>query len=97
MNAPEPLQAATIDALTRAAVADAQAGEHRARRVSIGPRGGIVTPRTDDHGDLDADDLAAQIWALATDTPADDGIYTEGVFTSNGETHMIPYIPPEAD
>lgn len=97
MNAPEPLRATTVDDLTRAAVAAALAGDHRARRVSIGPRAGIVTPHTDPDGDLDADDLAAQVWALANDCPADNGTYTEGVFTSGGETHMIPYIPPEAD
>lgn len=96
MSSPEPLRATSVIALIRAAVTDAQAGDFRARRVTIGPRAGIVTPHADPDGDLDADDLAAQIWALANDCPADDGTYTEGVFTSNGETHLIPYLAPEA-
>ena len=97
MNTPEPLRATSVDDLTRNAVAAAQAGDHRARRVTIGPRSGIVTPHTTPDGDLDADDLAAQIWALANDAPSDNGAYTEGTFTSGGEAHFIPYIPPEAD
>lgn len=97
MTTPEPLHAANVNDLTRAAVAAAQAGDHRARRVSIGPRVGIVTPHTDPDGDLDADDLAAQIWALANDTPSDDGTYAEGMFTHDGISYCIPYLPPEVD
>lgn len=97
MSTPEPLRAASVDNLTRATVTAAQAGDHRARRITIGTRTGIVTPHTTPGGQLDTDDLAAQVWALANDAPADDGTYTEGSFTSQGEAHFVPYIPPEAD
>ncbi|EYT50584.1 hypothetical protein DQ226_18580 [Dietzia maris] len=93
MSTPEPLRAATVVELTHAVVMAALDGDRRARRVSIGHRAGIVTPHTDPDGDLDADDLAAQVWALANNLAADDGTYAEGIFTSGGRTYTVPYVP----
>lgn len=89
MNSPEPLSRANLPELIRDTVTAARTGDHRARQVTIGPRTGIVTPHLDQDGNLDASDLAAQVWALAHDEPSDSGRYTGGIFVSRGIGHYV--------
>lgn len=84
----------TIDEVTHQALALARAGDHRARPAHINGRRGILTPHTNADGDLDADDLAAQIYALTLGLSADNGSYTGGHFTANGLGYYSP-APPE--
>lgn len=92
MDTAEPLSATSLRELMSAAVRLARSGDHRARWVTIGPRSGIVTPHTDADGNLDADDLAAQIWALGHDEPSDTGTYARGYYASNGVARIV-YAP----
>lgn len=92
MTAAKPLRSTSLRELMRLAVNLARDGDHRARRVTIGPRSGIVTPHTDDGGNLDAADLAAQVWAIGHDEPSDDGTYTDGYYTHQGVSHVV-YAP----
>lgn len=89
MDTAEPLQSTNLRDLMHATVTLARSGDHRARRITIGPRSGIVTPHTDTNGTLDADDLAAQVWALGHDEPSDTGTYTRGYYTSNGTARIV--------
>ena len=77
----------TIDQVTDQALKLARAGNHRARPAHINGKRGILTPHTNADGDLDADDLAAQVYALAHGLTSDDGAYTGGYFTADGLGH----------
>lgn len=92
MDTAEPLTATNLRELMHDAVALARAGDHRARRITIGPRSGVITPHADAQGNLDADDLAAQVWAIGHDEPSDTGTYTGGFYTSNGTSRLV-YAP----
>lgn len=92
MATAEPLHSTNLRELMRNTVALARAGDHRARRITIGPRSGIVTPHTDTDGNLDAADLAAQVWAIGHDEPSDTGSYTDGYYTHQGVAHIV-YAP----
>ncbi|MEW1939397.1 hypothetical protein ACIQCV_15770 [Dietzia maris] len=92
MATAEPLHSTNLRELMRATVALARSGDHRARRVTIGPRSGIVTPHTDTAGNLDAADLAAQVWAIGHDEPSDTGTYADGYYTHQGVAHIV-YAP----
>lgn len=92
MTTAEPLRSTNLRELMRDTVNLARAGDHRARRVTIGPRSGIVTPHHSPDGELDAADLAAQVWAIGHDEPSDTGTYTEGYYTHQGVPHIV-YAP----
>ncbi len=83
-NTPKPLTSTSVETLTRAVLAAARDGDRRARTVTVSGRTGIVTPHEDAEGNLDADDLAAQVWAFAHDKPSDDGSYEGGMFSHRG-------------
>lgn len=89
MSTAKPLHSTRLRDLIYQAVTLARAGDHRARQITIGPRSGIITPHTDDQGNLDADDLAAQVWSIGHDEPSDTGTYTRGYYTSNGITRLV--------
>lgn len=92
MDTAEPLHSTSLRDLLRQTVNLARAGDHRARRITIGPRSGIVTPHTKPNGTLDADDLAAQVWSLGHDEPSDTGTFTGGFYTSRGVSRLV-YAP----
>lgn len=83
----------TLDDVTRQALRLARDGDRRARPAQINGNRAILTPHHTSAGHLDADDLAAQVWALANNLAADDGTYAEGIFTSGGRTYTVPYVP----
>jgi len=89
-----PISGTDLDTVTLQALARARAGERSAFPVRIGSRGGVVTPHRDDEGTLDADDLAAQVYALAHDLPSADGRYTGGAFASGGTLYWVGAAPP---
>ena len=89
----EPISG-TFDDVTRKALSHARAGDHRARPAEINGHRAILTPHMDTDGNLDADDLAAQVYALAHGMSSDDGQYTGGYFTAEGIGH---YSPAPAD
>ena len=90
---PGPTSGASDD-VPRKALTHARAGAHRARPAEINGHRAILTPHMDTDGNLDADDLAAQVYALAHGMSSDDGQYTGGYFTAEGIGH---YSPAPAD
>ena len=82
----------TIDQVTDQALKLARAGDHRARPAHINGKRGILTPHTTSDGQLDADDLAAQVWSLGHDEPSDTGTFTGGFYTSRGISRLV-YAP----
>ena len=84
----------TIDQVTDQALKLARAGDHRARPAHINGNRGILTPHTTSDGQLDADDLAAQVYALTLGLASDTGSYTGGHFTAGGLGY---YSPAPAD
>lgn len=88
---PEHLADTRVDSLTSRAVSLVEAGDFRARTVTledcsgaIGNRSGVITPHRDKHGRFDGNDLAAQIFALAMGLVSQDGTYTGGYFVADG-------------
>ena len=79
------------------ALAVAQAGDYRARHVTVGSRAGIVTPHRGENGQLDRNDLAAQIYALAHDLASDKGQYAGGAFVSGSEGYCIHAPDPDQE
>lgn len=77
----------THDTVRDQALRLARNGDHRARPAVINGHQAILTPHTTPEGDLDADDLAAQVYALAHGLTSDDGAYTGGYFTADGLGH----------
>lgn len=90
MTPTAPIAGTRYDDVTREALTVALGGDYRARRVSIGPRSGIVTPHRDDNDELDRNDLAAQIYAICHDLASNNGQYTGGAFTSGTSGYYIP-------
>ena len=80
----------TLDDVTRQALRLARDGDRRARPAQINGNRAILTPHQTSDGHLDADDLAAQVYALAHGLSSDDGHYTGGYFTANGLGHYSP-------
>lgn len=90
-----PITGTRYDDVVHDALAVAQAGDYRARHVTVGSRAGIVTPHRDENGQLDRNDLAAQIYALAHGLASDNGQYTGGAFVSGSEGYFI--AAPDTD
>ncbi|MFJ5872818.1 hypothetical protein ACIQD2_16930 [Dietzia maris] len=84
-----PITGTRYDNVVHDALAVAQAGDYRARHVTVASRTGIVTPHRDENGQLDRNDLAAQIYALAHGLASDNGQYTGGAFVSGSEGYFI--------
>ena len=84
-----PIHGTRYDDVVQAALDAAEAGDYRARHVSIGPRGRVINPHRDEHGQLDRDDLAAQIYATAHDLTSNNGSYAGGCFVSGSEGYFI--------
>lgn len=92
-----PITGTRYGVVVHDALAAVQAGDFRARHVSVGSRAGIVTPHRDDRGQLDRDDLAAQIYAIAHDLASDNGQYTGGAFISGSEGYCIHAPDPDQE
>lgn len=91
MDFPEHLVDTRVDRLTSRVISLVEAGDFRARTVTledrsgaIGDRTGVITPHRDQHGRFDGNDLAAQIFALAMGLVSQDGTYTDGYFFAGG-------------
>lgn len=85
----------TLDDVTCQVLHLARNGDRRARPAQINGNRAILTPHHTSAGHLDADDLAAQVYALAHGMSSDDGHYTGGYFTADGLGHYSP--APDAD
>lgn len=90
-----PIIGSRYDHVVREGLATAEAGDYRARRVAVGPRGGIVTPHRDKHGQLDRDDLAAQVYAICHDLSSNNGEYTGGRFIADSNAYCISAPDPD--
>lgn len=90
MTTSSPIAGTSYDQVAREALTAALTGDYRARQVFIGPRRGIITPHNDAAGQLDRNDLAAQIYAICHDLASTTGCYTGGAFTSGGSGYFIP-------
>ncbi|MCT1435643.1 hypothetical protein M3G57_17780, partial [Dietzia maris] len=90
-----PITGARYDDVVLDALSVAHAGDYRAQHVTIGPKKGIVTPHRDENGQLDRNDLAAQIYALAHGLASDTGDYAGGAFVSGNDGYFI--AAPDAD
>lgn len=90
MDTAAPITGTNYYDVTRDALAVAQDGDYRARRIAVGSRAGIVTPQRTAAGQLDRNDLAAQIYALCHGLTSTTGRYTDGAFTSDGDAYCIP-------
>ena len=91
MDFPEHLVDTRVDRLTSRVISLVEAGDFRARTVTledrsgaIGDRTGVITPHRDQHGWFDGNDLAAQIFALAMGLASQDGTYAAGYFVAGG-------------
>lgn len=96
MDIATPITGTRYDTVLRQALAYVRAGDYRARRITLrgapgvfSDRTAIITPHRDNDGTFDADDLAAQLYALAHGCPSDTGTYTDGSFTSNGGMYWV--------
>lgn len=94
MHIATPLTGTRYDTVLRRALALIRAGDFRARRVTLRgapgvfpDRTAIITPHRDSSGAFDADDLAAQLYALAHGCPSDTATYTGGYFISGGRMY----------
>ncbi len=94
MHIATPLTGSRYDTMLRQALAHVRAGDYRARRITLqgapgvfADRTAIITPHRDSSGKFDADDLAAQLYALAHGIPSDTATYTDGYFTSGGRMY----------
>ena len=104
MDIATPLTGTRYDTVLRRALAYVRAGDYRARRVTLlgapgvfADRTAIITPHRDSSGALDADDLAAQLYALAHGCPSDSADYTGGYFISNGQMYAARAEAYEGD
>lgn len=89
MDTPAAPLAGTYTTVITHALALARTGDMRARPVTINGRRAILTPHRDSNGNLDADDLAAQVYAAAHGLTSDDGAYTGGYFSAEGSGHHV--------
>lgn len=94
MDIATPITGTRYHAVLRHALALVRAGDYRARRVTLwgapgvfSDRTAIITPHRDSAGEFDADDLAAQLYALAHGCPSDTATYTDGYFVSDGQMY----------
>lgn len=92
----EHIAGTSVDAVTKQVIGIARGGDFRALRTTLlgqpgvlHDRPGIITPHRRISGELDADDLAAQVWAIAQEESSDSGQYTDGYFTSHGMGYYI--------
>lgn len=92
------------DTVLRQALRYVRAGDYRARRVTLvgapgvfADRTAVITPHRDSAGEFDADDLAAQLYALAHGCGSDTADYTGGYFISNGEMYAARAEAYEGD
>lgn len=104
MHIATPISGTRYDTVLRQALAYVRAGDYRARRITLrgapgvfADRTAIVTPHRDSSGAFDADDLAAQLYALAHGIPSDTATYTDGYFISGGRMHSARAEPYEID
>ena len=104
MHIATPLTGSRYDTMLRQALAHVRAGDYRARRITLqgapgvfADRTAIITPHRDSSGKFDADDLAAQLYALAHGIPSDTATYTDGYFTSGGQMHAARAEAYEVD
>lgn len=94
MDIATPITGTRYDTVLRHALAYVRAGDYRARRITLRgapgvfpDRTAVVTPHRDSSGAFDADDLAAQLYALAHECPSDTATYTDGYFISGGRMY----------
>lgn len=104
MDTATPLTGSRYDTVLRQALGYVRAGDFRSRRVTLWgapgvfpDRTAIITPHRDESGMFDADDLAAQLYALAHGCPSDTGSYAGGLFTSNGQMYSAGAEAYEVD
>ena len=94
MHIATPISGTRYDTVLRQALAHVRAGDYRALRITLrgapgvfADRTAIVTPHRDSSGAFDADDLAAQLYALAHGIPSDTATYTDGYFIGGGRMY----------
>ncbi|ODQ83903.1 hypothetical protein BFG51_01210 [Dietzia alimentaria] len=104
MHIATPLTGTRYGTVLRQALALVRAGDYRARRITLtgapgvfADRTAIVTPHRDNSGKFDADDFAAQLYALAHGIPSDTATYTDGYFVRRGTDVLGPGEAYEID
>ena len=101
MSTPPTHLTGSYDSVIAAALNNVSAGDHSRQAVTVAGRDGTITPHFTDGRALDADDLAAQVYALAHRLTSDDGRYTGGHFAHGGTAYFVtaplPTTPDSID